>query len=78
MANRFVYKPWATFTNQNGEYITEEFETYAKLRSSMRRMLGESINGEVSVTRTRRGEWGQYFEIWQWRGKPIKTKETWL
>lgn len=75
MANN---KPWASYRNRDGKDITETFPTYAKLRSSMWRLLVESVDGQVRVTRTRRGEWGQWFEVWEWNRKPVKIKETWL
>ena len=72
------HKPWASYCDQKGQHIDKEFNTYAELRKSIPMLLTESINGEVCVTRTRRGTWGQWFEVWEWRGKPTITKETWL
>lgn len=81
MANRFVYKPWASYRDRSGKDVDETFDTYAELRKSMRRMLGESADGQVGVTRTRRGDWGQWFERWainEATNKLEKIKETWL
>ena len=81
MPNRFVYKPWANYRNQNGEDVTETFDTYAKLRSSMKAMMDDSIDDVIRVTRTRRGEWGQWFEVWERNNHTNKitiVKQTWL
>lgn len=81
MANRFVYKPWATYRSQNGTDETRVFPTYAKLRGAMKAMMNDSVDNVVDVTRTRRGEWGQWFERWainEQTNKLEKIKETWL
>ena len=81
MANRFVYKRWATYRSQNGTDETRVFPTYAKLRGAMKAMMNDSVDNVVDVTRTRRGEWGQWFERWainEQTNKLEKIKETWL
>ena len=81
MANRFVYKPWATYRSQNGTDERRVFPTYAKLRGAMKAMMSDSVDNVVDVTRTRRGEWGQWFERWainEQTNKLEKIKETWL
>jgi hypothetical protein len=47
----------------------------------MKAMMSDSIDNVVEVTRTRRGEWGQWFERWainEQTNKLEKIKETWL
>ena len=87
MAN---FKPQATFATdesirdyRNGfrksRYITNQYPTYAKLRSAMKALLKASYDGRVEVSRSRRGEWGEWFEVWEMvNGKPKITKQTWL
>lgn len=81
MANRFVYKPWASYRNQEGKDVTKTFPTYAKLRRAMTALMNDSINDVVEVTRTRRGKWGQWFEVWErnnYTNKITIVKQTWL
>ena len=47
----------------------------------MKAMMSDSIDNVIDVTRTRRGEWGQWFERWainEDNNKLVKIKETWL
>ena len=74
-------KPWASYRNREGKDVDKTFPTYTKLRAAMKSMLVDSIDGVVRVTRTRRGEWGQWFERWainENNNKLEKIKETWL
>jgi hypothetical protein len=73
-------RPWATIVNSKKEYEDISFPTYAKLLRDMRSLLERSYTDRVTVTRTRRGEWGQYYEVWEKdkNNKPIKTKGFWL
>ena len=53
-------------------------DTYREIKKHLKKML-ELSNGAVSIVRTRRGEWGQWFEQWELvDGKPKITKKTWL
>lgn len=63
--------------------MTEDFEfpSYASLRKKLQYYIEESWDGRVRVTRTRRGEWGQWFETWVLhpiKNKPIIHKQGWL
>lgn len=73
-------KPWATIVNSKKEYEDILFPTYVELLRNMRSLLERSCNDRVTVTRTRRGEWGQYHETWEKdeNNKPIKIKGFWL
>ena len=74
-------KPWADYYNRDGKHVSKVFPTYAKLRRAMKTMMSDSIDNIVGVTRTRRGEWGQWFERWainEQTNKLEKIKETWL
>jgi hypothetical protein len=86
MAN---FKPQASYiTNdsirdyRNGqsrsEVLYKRFKTYAELKRNLKVMLEESFNDVVSVSRSRRGEWGEWFEKWELiNGKPQITKKGW-
>ena len=59
--------------------ITLEFDTYAKLKSRIKVILEFSQFGHAFVVRSRRGEWGEWFEHWYLddNGKAYISKEGW-
>lgn len=64
---------------RNSETINKRFNTYAELKKHLKEMLSESINDVVSVSRSRRGEWGEWFEKWEMvNGKPTITNQGWM
>lgn len=83
MANHMTqWKPQVTINGQ-----TTIFNTYAEVKRNMRLLLDRSIvgnklrtNAEVFVSRSRRGEWGEWFEYWGYNAerKPVITKQGWL
>ena len=55
------------------------FDTYIKLRRELKEMLEASTDNTVSVCRSKRGEWGEWFENWELvNGKPKIIKEGWM
>ena len=84
------FKPQATFTTDENirEYrngmsksrnTINVFPTYRKLRAALKAMLLASHDERVEVSRSKRGEWGEWFEVWEMvNGKPKITKQTWL
>jgi hypothetical protein len=69
------------YRSQNGTDECRVFDNYRLLRSAMKAMMSDSKDNVVEVTRTRRGEWGQWFERWainEATNKLEKIKETWL
>lgn len=59
-------------------YVTEAFSTYRDLRRHLKEHLLRST-GEVTVTRSLRGQWGEWVEKWELRrGKPVKVEEFWM
>lgn len=84
------FKPQASFATdesirdyRNGyrksRDITNVYDTYAKLRRGMKAMLNASIDDIVYVSRSRRGEWGEWFEHWSLvNGKPKIIKQGWM
>ena len=84
------FKPQASFATdesirdyRNGyrksREITNVYPTYDKLRRGMKAMLNASIDDIVYVSRSRRGEWGEWFEHWSLvNGKPKIIKQGWM
>ena len=61
------------------EYKSFVFPTYAELKSKLRSIMEKYNVHEVCVSRSRRGEWGEWFEYWRLSdGKLIKGKEGWM
>lgn len=61
-------------------YKTERFKTYAELKKALKDYILDTHIGEneVFVTRSRRGEWGEWFEKWvKINGKPTIIKKGW-
>lgn len=61
-------------------YKTERFNTYAELKKALReRILHDHIGEDpVFVSRSRRGEWGEWYEKWELvNGKPIIVNNGW-
>ena len=59
--------------------ISFSLPTYAEVKKKMKHFLEMSYTGEVTVSRSRRGEWGEWFETWSLvGGKPKITKKGWL
>lgn len=87
MAN---FKPQATFITteslsayRNGtkksSHIINQYSTYKLLKRHLKAMLLASHDEFVSVSRSRRGEWGEWFETWALvDGKPKIIKQGWM
>ena len=83
------FKPEASFitddslndyynNKRKSKSITNVYPTYARLKYSMKALLNASFDECVYVVRSRRGEWGEWFEHWQLvNGKPTIIKEGW-
>ena len=60
--------------------ITKSFNTYAELKKALRDYILDNHIGddEVFVTRSRRGEWGEWYEKWiKVNGVPTILKQGW-
>lgn len=67
--------------NGNSKYpfIENRYKTYKELKRDIKSALENSIDNEVEVIRSRRGEWGEWFERWSIvEGKPKIIKQTWM
>lgn len=72
-----AFRPQVTYTKR-GERKSFRVKTYAEVKRQMKTYLAES-DGEVCVSRSRRAEWGEWFERWEMgETKPIIVKQTWL
>lgn len=83
------FKPQVTFTTDegirqynNGERKTRSdvnvYPSYARLRYSLQAVLNASFDEFATVVRSRRGEWGEWYEHWILvNGKPKKIREGW-
>jgi len=57
-----------------GNYL--RFKTYRELKKELPKYL--KYQSEITVTRSRRGDWGEWFEKWQMvNGKPKIVKQDW-
>lgn len=76
MANHITqWKPQVHITGQK----TTSFSTYRELKKNMKLLLQRSPDNEVGVSRSIRGEWGEWFERWSMvNGKPQIVKQTWM
>jgi len=56
-----------------------QYPTYRELRKNLRKHLEENLEPTVSVYRSRRGEWGEWFEHWCISGNKIcLIKKGWM
>jgi len=86
MAN---FKPQVSFCTEDSirEYYNHDrksrmiinvYPTYAKLKKSIGAVLRASHDECAFVVRSKRGEWGEWFEHWELvNGKPKIVKEGW-
>ena len=60
-------------------YKTIQYPTYRELVKNMKRHLEENLEANISVSRSRRGEWGEWYEIWRMvDGKAGIINEGWM
>jgi len=72
-----MIKPQAHLT-VNGKLVVKYASTYVKLKRSLKRYIEMTDDAMVHVYRTRRGEWGEWFEHWGIdNGKATITKSGW-
>ena len=84
------FKPSYIITNEHSredyrmgvrktEWQSKTFNTYPLLKKQLRiDLMTTNVVGDISVSRSRRGEWGEYFEIWSLvNGKPKIIKQGW-
>jgi hypothetical protein len=83
------WKPCCCLPNENytGEYWSKQpktkhvtYNTYAELKKDLPNLIKLDDDPEgLFVLRSRRGEWGEWFERWKMvDGKPKIIKQGWL
>ena len=80
MANNITqWKPQVTIQLEYTSKILV-IKTYAEVKRRMKEFLNESVTSKVTVSRSRRGEWGEWFEHWEFNAekKPIIKKQGWM
>lgn len=61
------------------QYKHIRYATYKELKRNLKKHLEENVEDTVSVNRSRRGEWGEWFEHWALiNGKPKIIKQGWM
>lgn len=73
------FKPSIRINNRNFTASWRTFPTHKELKRNLLQALLDSYDHEVSVSRSKRGEWGEWFENWILSdNKPLKIKEGWM
>ena len=76
MAN--LFKPSVQYKNRNGESVSHTLPTYEEVKRKMNHFMDDSINNNISVYRSRRGQWGEWWEHWcSVKGKPTIVNQGW-
>lgn len=74
-------RPYVDYKRKEHDYKTVGFfvPTYAEVKKRMAEFLNKSADNKASVYRQRRGEWGEWFEHWEFNSKrkPVIVKEGW-
>lgn len=81
------FKPsFTVIANSNNQHMLDGktykdfvYPTYAELKRKLLGVMEEYSVSEVCVSRSRRGEWGEWFEYWRTvNGKLRKGREGWM
>ena len=69
---------WVKRHGYSGETSYRDFDTYPECLREAKKLLKSGELTEIHIFRSKRGEWGEWFEIWELQGgKPVKKKEGW-
>jgi hypothetical protein len=72
-------REYSSSYGKGSPYKTIQYPTYRELVKNMKRHLEENLEANISVSRSRRGEWGEWYEIWQMvDGKAGIVNEGWM
>ena len=56
-----------------------QYPTYRELRKNLRKHLEENLEPTIGIYRSRRGEWGEYYENWCISGNKLcLIKKGWM
>ncbi len=66
------------FYNEKPVETWKTYPTYRELKKHLKEHILNSPDGQLHVFRHRRGDWGQWYEIWELRhGKPVIVDQGW-
>ena len=70
------FKPCVSTADQR----MKPYKTYALLKKDLRKLIESTPDNQVMVSRSRRGEWGEWFEYWRIcsNGKLVIFKQGWM
>ena len=75
-------RPYISYNKKGYDYksVGYTMPTYAEVKKKMAELIEESDDKQVNVYRERRGEWGEWFEYWQFNStrKPVIVKQGWM
>jgi len=72
-----VRKAWDS--SQVESHDTKYFKTYRELVKNLKDLIKASDDNTVTVYRTRRGEWGEWFEKWGLENDKLNLiKQGWM
>ena len=56
------------------------FTTYAELKSRLSELIEQCPDKQLTVFRSRRGEWGEWRELWgfNYKRKPVIIEKGWM
>ena len=67
-----------SYINMDKKYITRLIPTYKEVKRKMNAFMQDSFDENVNVFRSRRGQWGEWFENWSKVGSKAKIhKQGW-
>jgi len=74
------FKPQLSYSVSLFVNVTKRYNTYDDLEKDIRKYITESYDGKVYINRSRRGEWGEWFEYWfiRYDGKLKIEKQGWM
>lgn len=71
-------REYANSYGKKSPYKTISYPTYKELKKNLKNHLEENLEATICVSRSRRGEWGEWFENWQLiDNKPQIVKQGW-
>jgi|LSQX01.1.fsa_nt_gb hypothetical protein len=75
-------RPYISYNKKGYGYSSVGYTipTYAEVKKRMAEFLNDADDNTVCVYRKRRGNWGEWFEHWQfnYKRKPVIVKQGWM
>lgn len=73
-----AFKPVLYTNNHSHKADVWICNTYREAKKKIPEALKQSITGQIEIYRSKRGQWGEWFEHWKLvNGKPKIIKEGW-